>query len=490
MPGNKVKIGPWPSGMNLQLNEDLIGDDHLRDVLNFDVDNDGTLLPRRGLRFYAFPGGAGTTAKLLGSVNIDSGTTTNVYAVQQMGTGIYYTNTVNSVWSTAAYTMSAAMNVVVPYNGVLYYVPASGTGGYSATNFTGSTTSRPNIPSGTIAFMLKERMFVVDPTTNTVWYSKSTDPTTWAAPDGGFFKVTPGDGDVITSAIVQNNSIVIFKRNSTYVFTFTTDPAYDGVLRPVSTDIGAYSATVFNNEVYTVNNRSVFKFVNLYFSDIGQAINIQYPTGGAPGATYLATLHVVDQTLVLLMPDKYGFAMNLINGAWSRYKFDFDFVNVAKSVTFYDSANGKYTLFQEGYTMKHLRTASNTYDNGPLVAAVRTPVPVRPAYLFKTRSYVQFQLGRYIIGDEAEWKRLYWWALHGTDSYGAGTPTMEVDGNVISITDPVPIGRVVTKSTRFRRINIGYSSPSAQTSDALTTNAGPTFHRATLYFAPKALIEA
>jgi hypothetical protein len=60
-----------------------------------------------------------------------------------------------------------------------------------------------------------------------VYYSKPNDPTDWADASAGFLSVNLGDGQKVTAFSDNNDSMQIFKENSTYAMNFSYDSSYD-----------------------------------------------------------------------------------------------------------------------------------------------------------------------------------------------------------------------------------------------------------------------
>jgi hypothetical protein len=216
---------------------------------------------------------------------------------------------------------------------VLYFIQSVGGAGtaQSRTSLSaGGWTAQATIPKGDQAFVVRDRMFVIDWVNSTVYWSKATDPLTWAAPDGGNVLISPGDGEFITKAVFINNSIYIFKRNKTFLMTFNTDPSVDGQVVPLSTVRGAHDALVYNNEIYLVNDQSVYKLVNNYFTDIATLTNI-YSAAGLDqlfDTKVRLFIEAGDKLVVgpinVVLPGQLftHYCMNLHTGAWSLRRYD------------------------------------------------------------------------------------------------------------------------------------------------------------------------
>lgn len=335
-----IPVGPWPGGVNKrdELRASMtVSPKQLRFLKNLDVLDSGVLQSRLGCRkvLSTAPIYGGTGVTLIASIT-EGGSQYGVIAKTLAGptSTFYFTRAPED--AAAGYTLIATAQTgtftdAIQYNGVIYFVQAvggAGTGQSRTSLAAGGWTAQPNIPKGDQAFVVRDRAFVINWTSSTVFWSKATDPTTWAAPDGGSVIVSPGDGENITKVVFINNSIYIFKRNKTFLFSFNTDPAIDGQLTPLSTVRGAHDALVYNNEIYIVNDQSVFKLVNNYFTDLGVMADFYASVGPDQLFDPLARLFIEAGDKLIVGPVNIvytgqlfsHYCMNLKTGAWS-YRF-------------------------------------------------------------------------------------------------------------------------------------------------------------------------
>jgi hypothetical protein len=394
MPYQTGRIGPWPGGVNLRdadLAPEQMPATQLQFLLNLDVESSGVLRPRLGCRFagstamYAIiSGGAGGPAfSLLGTfdssaaslalVSVYTGTTANT-------SSFFYSSkpdsTVTGDWTAMpGGTLTGRFSTTVQYQGFLYLVPDAAAGGVAASGrrradpTTGAWSAVAAIPQGDTGTMLRERMFVVDQAANRVYYSKATDPTTWAAPDGGSFDVNPGDGQRIQAVAVVNSQLYIFKRSRTYLFTFTADPALDGQLTLISDQLGADDATTWENGIICVNQSGVYRLLNNYFSRMDELA----PAG--PFGNNLATLRpqvvLENDNLIVRTRLVSGFthlAMNLRTNAWSvRSYADANVVPASRWLSVSNPTGG--TVAQQWNLYGHGATVLRTTALGPLALA-------------------------------------------------------------------------------------------------------------------------
>lgn len=289
---NIIQIGPWPNGVNARDENKAsmsVSKSQLRWCKNMDFLDSGVIQSRLGCRKVLSTAAiyGGTSIYLIASIleGNDTFAVLGKTATAPVTTSFYYTKNpeVPATGFTAIATAQTGLfRDAIKYNSVIYFVQdplGLGTGQSRTALATGGWTAVTTMPKGHQAFLVKDRMFIVNWDASQIFWSKATDPTIWAAPDGGSVLVSPGDGQIITKVVFINNSIYVFKRNKTFLFTFNTDPAIDGQLTPLSTVRGAHDALVYNNEIYLVNDQSIFKLVNNFFSDLGVLANF-YDTVG------------------------------------------------------------------------------------------------------------------------------------------------------------------------------------------------------------------
>lgn len=454
--GTDIRIGPWPDGINLLDQPDKIRDTQLSSCVNYDIDNTGLLIPRRALRYFSQD--ATTQTKfLVGSVVLDGETQPKAVTITYDGASSFLKaiGDPSSGGYVAADNFGTALagqyRSIVQYQKKFWYIPslASSVGQSSPSSKTNTLTSVAAMPYGDYGFILKDRLFIVRKGTSELFFSKATDFTVWAAPDGGVIQINPGDNSPITKVVSLNNQVVIFKRDSTYILSFTNNPTGDGVVRQVSADQGAIDAITYNNEVYCYNARSVFKFVNGFFQDIGLQLNL--PVNDTIDSTEVnpARINVIDKILLFgKTPSGKVYAMNLDTGAWTTYEFPGD-LSISTGSIFSRSAVGTTHFFGDGTGMLGYMVARNMDNRRTDTNSAGTVLA--PTYSFVTKSFD--------FDDSETWKRLYSWhldATHKSSPYGEGRLWVNDTRFPVS-TDVVDlIGG--TESTRFRRIRMEYKA--------------------------------
>lgn len=488
MPGTKLVIGPWPLGLNQQDDQELLNDKSLASVVNFDVDVDGSLQGRRACRKASIPpetrvGAKGYTA--LGSVALVDDKFAIFEQVEAEGvpSRFIYTKNPKEAWTLAAFQGAGGngrYSSVTQYNNFIYFVPFEATivaTGFRVPTLTSAATTVPAMPAGFQSFIVKDRLFIVGSTR--VYYSKATDPTIWAAPDGGFFDVSPGDGQVISKAIFLNNTIYFFKRTGTWAFTYTDNPSLDGTLRQISYDMGAYDAVVYNNEIYLIDGRSVHHFINGYFQDMGKLLNFVETDNLESSLAFTPNLNVIDRTLIV-GPTGTGryYAMNFDNNAWCEYTFQPNVRPDSVGVQARDTA-GSYTCFSNPGLIsfiQHSRAINRVVDTD------EAGVNKAPEYSFLTKHHT--------FNDKSVWKRLYWWSFNGEAALNAqvSSPLLRINKSAVILASEKVQQKVVALSARFRTLAVGFFTAS-QTVDSETLQVAPSYTSITLYISERSPVD-
>lgn len=435
-----LRFGPWPGGLNLRdgvIAADQVGSQQLRVLINLDVTDSGVLVPRRGARR------AGSAAmytalsvsgyfQLLGSVELGDSRYAVVGVYNGGGPGIstfYYAADPLGVWQAVATVTNepGRFSTIVQYGSRIYFVPTpggSGTGWYRTALGSGTFTAVAAMPLGDDAFMVRERMFVIDRAASRVYYSKATDPTVWAAPDGGSFDVNPGDGQSLTAAAVANSQVYLFKRGRTYLFTFTSDPGVDGQLTLLNDQLGASSATAHENGIVLVNDRGAYRLLNNYFARLDDLVNAPEQLGYTADAADSLQVTVEGDHLVIgpatstADPTYSHLACNLRTGAWSgRTYTSASIAPSTKSISSRELSVGSEILYGDGTRF---------------LAAVRlSPASSRTTQVLDTDSAgavyspeYRLATGEADFGDYFSFKRLAWVATRAYRAPAAGDAVM------------------------------------------------------------------
>lgn len=272
--------GPWPLGQyryesDVQFTTRQIIDDTsvfepggLIQLHNLLVSERGTLYSRPGI-WKAYQGtnldlASSTGIKILGRdsgflandliVNIKSATANRVGFIKASDDTIVGYNDFGA---------TAAFGAAIGYGGITYLFPSS-----TATpptlgagqKYNGAAWSAQNLPGSQVALVWRDRVFAWDG--NYLWWSKATDPTTWAAPDGGFVR-TDGSGGVVDLFLFQDVLYVIGTRKI-WTLTFTTDPSVDGYLRLLIDKVAVTGAALVSGRIYLLCGDGLYQLSNGY----------------------------------------------------------------------------------------------------------------------------------------------------------------------------------------------------------------------------------
>lgn len=294
MPGKQVLIGPFVKGLNNISQAGESDDTEVVNLINFEVALDKSLTARPPMQV--------VDGSLLGVTNTEGWT---IFGIYRVSTTEWYLiaqkMTTPGNWSLDAYlngdptstvinikTMTSASNKVTGYaqwETTCYFCvgPGSTINGFSWTKG-GAATDVTTMPKATIMVAHKTRLWVCDTTTasaaNTIWFS--TINTTGSHPElwnndsttGDFIKIDPGSGGFITCMLPLNNSLLVFKSDSTYRFSYPGAPK-NGQVDTLSTYIGTanqFSAVNFENYVYIYHQGRVYELINSIFIQINKLV--------------------------------------------------------------------------------------------------------------------------------------------------------------------------------------------------------------------------
>lgn len=103
-------------------------------------------------------------------------------------------------------------------------------------------------------FIHKERLWIT--LGSGMYFSKATDPSIFAAPDGGFFLFPETQ---INHAVGHKDSIYVFCDESIYSINYEGDPNVDASSRKVSGEIGGLYSCIHGDFVYTITNGWLYR---------------------------------------------------------------------------------------------------------------------------------------------------------------------------------------------------------------------------------------
>ena len=326
MPANAVKIGPFSGGLNTYSEPAGVADKEVVAIKNFDIDLDGSLISRNPFYFKnsanAIPG-VGET-KLLGWY---IATDNKKFLIASNTTGTYALDYSNSnalgAWVTITTTFSATSMVQYANKAYLVASPSSANPGGSWEP-TGGFTAIAGMAKGTTATVYKERMFIAggqpDPVNaNRVFFSNPADFATWQ-PTVNFFDARSGDGQHILKLIIFQDTVVVFKEDSTYAYSYDSNPSR-GAVRSINTNIGISNtdcAITYGNLLYVHHESSVYQLSNWNFTLVNVKVPFEYSVTYGTLADVKPSLSVLDDKLLVHHYDSI-YVFNLRTGVWTQW---------------------------------------------------------------------------------------------------------------------------------------------------------------------------
>lgn len=405
------ELGPFTGGLNQLEDPRLIADSQLAICRNMDIGRAGELTIRNGLKLIQ----ARATQSILLGTALLSNNTSRAFIRDPTDVTVntlYYKDGASITdgtvaWTSLATAAAGSTEKVVQYNNSAWFIPkGSGVSGVRQTLDTNTVSTVAAMPRGSGAVIFKDRLFIFGPvdTTNTVtqrvFYSAATDFTSW--PAANFFDINPGDGEGVTAAIAASDTLIFFKRHSTWALFFDTDPGL-GVLRKVNSEIGATgpdSVVSYENVLYLTDERTVYRVQSLLFTDIGKNLNLKTErttiTFTPTTQDFVVTLGTRILFCVYNGSTYEYYVYNVEIDAWTEYTFTEQpskFHSIIAATGFRDfiaTKNGSPNV----YVISPFKTDDASFGDYPQNV---TPVAI------VTKSYGG--------GPSSRFKRLFWWGM-------------------------------------------------------------------------------
>lgn len=352
MKRSKMQVGPWHGGLNLIDDPQLIRDNELTSTNNIIIKEDGSIHPRYACRElsdilslegtssgYRITGNYGSHVVVCKET---SGATVSIYgcstaAIDTAGNNFpsVGADTTANLYLTGVNTGSSSADGVIvrslPYVANLIHIHSKGvirSQTITTASINGSTTTTGTIPGqpnliGTDGVLFwKDRLFYAA-TDGRIYYSAATNPLDFTTPNGGYFAVGADESNPnglsapISYITVIGDVMYIFKNNSSYMFTFQTDPATDGYLRVISLTQGGYTGTVWNNRLFVLDLGHVYEVSGTRFTDIGHKVVNPAISNMLPRCVF-----VIDSYLVCTFLQG-TYVLNLLTGSWTQWTIPF-----------------------------------------------------------------------------------------------------------------------------------------------------------------------
>jgi hypothetical protein len=495
-------VGPWPAGMNTRDDPSELLETELADVVNLDIESTGALIPRRGWQEVAVSAPSKKIVPLLIYYNYQNVSRALFARVINDGAGTEQTsffNITNTAYADQKNVaganivrtglFSTAFTYATPGagGGSIYFVPdhrsqASPVGFRLDSLANQDPVNVAAIPKGQFSFILNDRAFVFNPYFGRLYWSKAADPTVWAAPDGGWVDIDPSD-EPFTDCVLVRTTVYLIRGNAIYSFNFTSDPGIDGNVSKLANSEGAIMGTAYQNELYLVTPRGLFKFLNGYMTLVSDKVVLGVITG-VPSYSDLNGMTVIEHTLWIRSWDGTTLkhvAFNLRTGACSRYNHANLTDIVGKSIS-----DTQYTYLSSSDYSK-VCVVTNQRSNTKVTAGGKDM-----GYGFTTK--------RISMGSRLIWKRLISWLVdyntrpqfhdnNTTKFFAKAGASTSFDTQVTytgqaAVSSASSDGRIDTKSLRFKDLQLGMQTNQQGSANPAGVNAdaGITVRQIMLFY--------
>jgi hypothetical protein len=400
-----VILGPFVGGMNSASDPSTVADSELVDIVNLELDLDGSLVQRPPFLEDKTQAQDHLTAighALIGSAKyvIFSATTGGTYAYD----------------GTTITTISATLQskVALQYRDKVYIVATEASpvaGGYWSSG--GGFVSQPTMPRGEAAIFSKARMFIVPGRAATVNTSRLqfcdpivADVFVWTGTN--IIDVNPGDGQNLIDIILYNDNLMLFKRDSTYVLAYDLQIS-DAVLRNVNPNIGAttrYCVATYENSAFALHDGKVYQIDNYDYSHVNMKVPFVVDASTPAGSTRSdeVFLCVVGDRLIVRYFNRV-YVYGLKTKTWSRWESKNSILHnfgplVMLPVTV---TQGTTPVYYGGSSLNNSKSILAFVDgyNNAFKEQVLTSVLVNIESWILTKNYD--------LADTHHFKKLMWW---------------------------------------------------------------------------------
>lgn len=493
MPGSPLKIGPFTGGLNTYSDTTAVGDTEVVELTNFDVDLDGSLVSRPPIvleKTHTEP------LRLLGYYTSITGAQYLIASSLTSTNTLYY---FNNTWTVLTSTIAAAAFVQFQNKAWLVAAPTATNPGGSWDPTVGFTAVAA-MKKGSAAVIYKERMWVAEggtaATSSRLYFSNPANLTVWNASD--FVDVNAGDGQDIIDIIRYADTVVIFKQNSTYMWSYDSKPSA-GQVRPISNSIGIADRDCvfeYENNLYLFHEKNVYTMVNWNYEKLNLKVPLILQNSQPTQIKKPYDLSQVGDRLILRYYDVY-YVYGLKTRVWCIWKTTFNLGRFYKVPGSSTSPTSKFLAssimgnvtglygFVEGYDAVRTETIdysliTKSYDFDSPYQYKKLSwwgADVQAKSLFKATLY-PITYGRKITWGEA---KLRTWGQAKAFTWARGADisiSVESNRNVSGSVNRAFIKFL--KATRFRQINFSITG----------TNTGTTSDGPMRIFAITAFVDA
>jgi hypothetical protein len=337
MPGSPVRIGPFNNGLNNISTSGESKDTELVEMVNFEVGPDNLLWSRPPIEAVANTSIAGSTVdatwKVLGVYRT---TTTEWYLIvlKPLAAGASELQAVlmgdfaNSPVVIKTLTAGNTVTGFVQMNLDCYFCVSS-TSAIAGFKWQkdGAATDVTQMKKGNCIIAYKSRLWIAGINTadqsSRMYFSAigvgGPTPDTWNAAD--FFDVAPGEGGFITALLALNSSILVFKNDGTWRFSYP-GAVVKGQVDKISGSVGAATATSvleFENYVYVYDQGRVYELINNSYTPLNRFVKFDNDPFGVDSVAPGVDLSIVNRRLVVRYYNAL-YAYSLDAKAWSQWR--------------------------------------------------------------------------------------------------------------------------------------------------------------------------
>lgn len=418
-----VRIGPFTGGLNTYSDASAVADEDAVELLNFDVDLDGSLVSRPPITETEITLGR-YNCRILGIYTTDTDSYI-IYSMHDGGSGEYtsYYSINTGVHATLTATFKASAMVQYQNKAWLIAEPGSANPGGSWDGI--SFTAVASMPKGTSATVYKERIFVATGAKDAanpsrVFFSGPANPTSWTGTD--FFDINNGDGQPVVAVYTYAGSIAIFKARSTYVFAYESSPT-KGQVQSISASVGLENADCIaeiENTLYVMYDSKLFSISNWNWEQLNVKAPFEYRNTHLGNTWSNFSVSAINNRVIARYYDNL-YVFGTKTRAWSLWNSTSTPHKFFRS-TVVDTLTGIQTFFAGNYlTVDAGGAADQLYKFKDAYTAADTET-----FTCKLSSKV------YSMNVPYSYKRLMWW---GVDLLAK----TDVDATVV----PVVYGRAV-----------------------------------------------
>lgn len=307
MGGEATKLGPFTGGLhNSSGTGEFIEDNELYDLVNMELDIDGSLVNRPEIKMLNVTGAVTTGMSYLG-IYLPSDGRKYIVAFLPNAAGGSVVSLIDATTGAVTQSSSVLTSVCcIQYANKLWVVPGNdspGNGGYfnAPTASTLTWTVVPTMPKGEAVVQYRERLWIacgIGAINNTsrFWFSAVGTPETAWNTGTDFIDCSPGNGQKLVSLAKLGQDIVLFKEHSTHKFTYTTDPR-KAELNEIDAYIGVPAINchvVYQNQtIYVMHDNSVYEMFQYTYTRISNPVNM-----------------IQESDLDLFLKDQYGLTLH------------------------------------------------------------------------------------------------------------------------------------------------------------------------------------